>query len=562
MIEKIIIALQRIEKDKGKTFFYSGNSKKFNALLSDYLPGSEYENARKIFYNLCKCDSLRDIDLEDSESIRKMLEANEYINTSMSDENTVKCPNCHRINIKNANFCSNCGSKLNINDSCCCTKCGNKIAKGDKFCPKCGNRIEEQFSEPEYEKLLLDELIVLENKNHAPEIQEILGDRYYEKKQVPKAFRWYRESATQGRSSAQYKLAKIYENEKKWKNAFDWYLKAAKQDNAEAQYSLGTFYFCGDGVKKDKREAYEWTLKAAKLGHSMAQCHIAESYYWGINCAVDYKRAFEWLSKSVKGKTDFGKPFYLLGECYRFGHGTEENLNKAFNLYNQADTKQYIPGTISLASCYLNGIGVEKDEKKAFSLLNNIKENERFTKHASFGLGLMLFLGCGCVKNEELGWRYLKEADNFQAGCFMEDRLAGEEIEWDEEEEAYIKKGSSSTISVECSGWSLENGKLTVWLEEVKNCSYWDTGSLVLTFWYSDEPYTDGHLDGTEMGECKISESMDPYECKCDIKRKFKCKDYPSCGDKYHIVTINELHEDGSWYIVGHYNFGTTNWDD
>ena len=53
--------------------------------------------------------------------------------------------------------------------------------------------------------------------------------------------------------------------------AVEWYRKSAEQGNTSAQYILGCMYHHGNCVSKDYTKAAEWYSKAAKGGHVWAR---------------------------------------------------------------------------------------------------------------------------------------------------------------------------------------------------------------------------------------------------------------------------------------------------
>lgn len=80
-------------------------------------------------------------------------------------EDKIECPNCHAMNDKGQNFCSNCGEKLTLTCPHCnaevplgtkfcpvcgkdvsktkvCSNCGNEMTEDEKFCSKCGTKVE------------------------------------------------------------------------------------------------------------------------------------------------------------------------------------------------------------------------------------------------------------------------------------------------------------------------------------------------------------------------------------------------------------------------------------
>ena len=75
--------------------------------------------------------------------------------------------------------------------------------------------------------------------------------------------------------------------------------------------------------------AFDYLKKASAIGVTEAQYDLAMQYYEnGIE--EDYKKAFDLLSKCAN-KNDAGA-LYQLALCYRYGHGTALNLQKAMEM--------------------------------------------------------------------------------------------------------------------------------------------------------------------------------------------------------------------------------------
>ena len=56
------------------------------------------------------------------------------------EQEKAKCPECGAEVAKNAKFCPECGKKL-VQEDAVCPKCGAKVKAGAKFCPECGEKL-------------------------------------------------------------------------------------------------------------------------------------------------------------------------------------------------------------------------------------------------------------------------------------------------------------------------------------------------------------------------------------------------------------------------------------
>ena len=112
ILVSIISALRRIKDEKGEKYLFPENSKKFRSLLNDYLADNKYKSFRTILFNLCKDGSLKNVNLRGRKGIRDLLNANEGVGPVAIKGKLTECPNCHRNNKPNANYCSNCGQAI------------------------------------------------------------------------------------------------------------------------------------------------------------------------------------------------------------------------------------------------------------------------------------------------------------------------------------------------------------------------------------------------------------------------------------------------------------------
>lgn len=87
----------------------------------------------------------------------------------------------------------------------------------------------------------------------------------------------------------------------------------------------------------------------------------------GVMTAIDKKTAVHYIKQAAE-LDQCAAAYSLLGYCYQFGDGIEEDANQAIEYYQMAVDNGDVFGKIRLGRCYLGGIGVPKDEKKAHEL--------------------------------------------------------------------------------------------------------------------------------------------------------------------------------------------------
>src|ERR1044072_9672778 len=73
---------------------------------------------------------------------------------------------------------------------------------------------------------------------------------------------WNQEAVENGDIIAQYNLAQKYYEEKNLEKAFYWCQEAAENGNIDAQNSLADLYYNGFGTEKNLEKAFHWCQKA------------------------------------------------------------------------------------------------------------------------------------------------------------------------------------------------------------------------------------------------------------------------------------------------------------
>ena len=187
----------------------------------------------------------------------------------------------------------------------------------------------------------------------------------------------------------------------------------ANAKNRDAMCTLAYLYYTGDGVQQDSALAAYWWYAAADAGLAIAMYDTAYMFAHGLGAAQNASEAKRWVKKFVETKDtanaapgtqtarkatatpipvavqidrndpegmikkygldelvdlavmDNHDAAYVLGECYYYGYGVEEDLVSSFEWFlriaEEGDTEAYI----WVGDAYSNGDGVEMDEEKA-----------------------------------------------------------------------------------------------------------------------------------------------------------------------------------------------------
>ena len=135
-----------------------------------------------------------------------------------------------------------------------------------------------------------------------------------------------------------------------------------------------------------------------------------EDYFAEKNDDESFKNFLEIYEKTGNEEAEF-----FLGEMYYLGYGTEQNLEKAYQIMNKLFDKDR-RAKEKIASMYIDGIYVEQDNDKAFQIYKTLVEDgEDSTGYDNYMLGLCYKDGYGTdidlkkafeliKKGAELGW--------------------------------------------------------------------------------------------------------------------------------------------------------------
>lgn len=113
-------------------------------------------------------------------------------------------------------------------------------------------------------------------------------------------------------------------------DAHKWLEAAANQGHIRAQVETAYNYLYERGVAKDEKKALSLLMKAAKSGYARAQSSLAFQYQLKEN----YQEALYWYQKAAS--QDDINAFLELGIMYKYGQGTEKDLNKAKEWFQKA----------------------------------------------------------------------------------------------------------------------------------------------------------------------------------------------------------------------------------
>ena len=175
--------------------------------------------------------------------------------------------------------------------------------------------------------------------------QYLLGMHYAfgiqnDDRRLTRSVYWFRKSAEQGYSEAEYRLAQAYASGRgvrdDSKAASYWFRKAAEDGAVNAQFWLGLMYDTGHGMKRNRQQALEWFLRAAKQGNPDAQVSLGQAYEDGDGVPQDHAQAAEWYRKAAEHVPDYGgagQGRNDLGLLYLGGLGVPQDYVEAYKWF-------------------------------------------------------------------------------------------------------------------------------------------------------------------------------------------------------------------------------------
>jgi len=173
-------------------------------------------------------------------------------------------------------------------------------------------------------------------------------------------------------------------------------------------YEEGMAYFYGSNFKKlDQKRGQLMIEASASSGFPLA---VADCHYVGWNgLEQDQKKAFEMFVKIEQETNGYHWAQYIVGDCYDFGKGTDQDYTKAVEWYTKSSEQENSIAMSNLGVCYHNGQGCDQNKTKAVEWYE--KSANLGNSNAMFNLGNSYNNGRGVIKdvNQAREW-YTKAA--------------------------------------------------------------------------------------------------------------------------------------------------------
>lgn len=265
---------------------------------------------------------------------------------------------------------------------------------------------------------------------------------------LPEAFKRYKELARVGIFGAEYNLAVFYENgwgtEMDLQKAFQHYRNSVQyyQPNSQATLALARMYLAGRGCGKNTERAIELFIKTYSLGESQGAFNVALIYEKGLLGKPDPEKAIHWYENAARlgdgksmhylavrfekgqivprdlkkaadwylaaGKAGYTESYYKLGLILRRSKENPQNAVEAINAFAKSAQAGNVDAMCEIAEMYLNGEGVDPSPATAAKWL--VLANKEKYERAQFQLGLMLIEGIGVTKDVKLGESLIQAA--------------------------------------------------------------------------------------------------------------------------------------------------------
>ncbi|MGB5715709.1 MAG: tetratricopeptide repeat protein [Gammaproteobacteria bacterium] len=185
-----------------------------------------------------------------------------------------------------------------------------------------------------------------------------------------------------------------------WQTLFKEKFQEAMQGNSNAQFDIGSMYQNGRGVSPNRREAIEWYKKAAAQNNEMAVSRLNL-------LQANEERFDKALASTATGDMESQ---YKLGNMYTEGVGTNIDLTKAAEAFEQSASQGYAKAEYKLGLIYYEGTGVTASRKTAYKWFK--KAADKGYAAAQYYLGKMYASGEGVKRDyaTSLEW-YTKAVD-------------------------------------------------------------------------------------------------------------------------------------------------------
>lgn len=198
------------------------------------------------------------------------------------------------------------------------------------------------------------------------------------KKDIFNAHKYLSLSADGGNIDAMYNLAEFYLTQKSddpfyTEKAINLLKEAANQYHMGAAFRLSKLYNEGTTVLLDEKMSSYYSKMNSKGPNSYDSMYSFTLFKLGVASGVE-KNVYEAFSRLLICSENHAGATYRLAKCYKDGIGTQKDVNKAADLFEQASNNGILDATGDFALCLLKGEGRPVDKESAIRLLTESSE--------------------------------------------------------------------------------------------------------------------------------------------------------------------------------------------
>jgi TPR repeat protein len=143
---------------------------------------------------------------------------------------------------------------------------------------------------------------------------------------------------------------------------FKWFAKSMRlRETGEGHFCLGVLYLRGEGVIKDQKIAFQHFKKGARMNHCTSSLYLSRCYRFGLGTDVNLQKSLNYLENAV----EIPDAQYDLGDAYYHGHYGTQDFELSCEWYERAAVNGHVKAQHDLAYCYRHGLGRQQDFQKS-----------------------------------------------------------------------------------------------------------------------------------------------------------------------------------------------------
>ncbi len=153
-------------------------------------------------------------------------------------------------------------------------------------------------------------------------------------------------------------------------------------------------------------QIFQQCYEKAIQGEAEAQCDLGNCYRYGTGTEQDYSKAIQWYSKAaVQGHP---RAQFNMGVCYDGGLGVNRDAKTAAAWYYASARQGFMHAQFNLGGCYFTGKGVQQSYSEALKWFRLAAEQGDASAQQS--VGIILLNGLGVESNPIEGVQWVTKA--------------------------------------------------------------------------------------------------------------------------------------------------------